>query len=299
MREIGPFEEHRLPSGVTVYYRDSDHSYWSGIKGTEEKGYTGTGRLTGVSTVASPLDFRPDNLMKWAAHLQGHGVSVLAAEGLSLEDVEDMRGALQWLATGDSVWNALEEARLLFSDRRDDAASRGTNVHKHGLHAMAEGRPVPDLSLLTAEEQGFVRGIMAFWHECEPEVLQAEQVIAIPEHGVAGRFDLRARLHGTYRGERLGGAVCMVDAKTSGFVPAKHHGQLAGYDLGAITSGFGPSDRQMILQVDAFGRYELIDGQGTHDDFLDALRVYRASGRINRECGKARRAAAAPQAVAA
>lgn len=289
---VGPFEKHTMPSGTDVYYRDGDHSYWTGIKPDKQKEYTGTGRLTGVSTVVAPLDFRPDNLMKWAAHLQGHGVSVLAAEGLSLDDTDEIRAALSWLGSADSVWLALEEARLLFSDRRDDAAIRGTNVHEKALLALATGRPVPELRFFAREDAGYARAVMAFWHECEPEVLEAEQVVCSPTHGIAGRFDLRAHLHGTYRGQRFDG-VCLIDAKTSGYIPAKHHGQLAGYDLLAIESGIGPSDRRLILQVGADGSYELIDAQATHEDFLAAVTVYRAAGRICRDAGRARKALAA------
>jgi hypothetical protein len=271
-----------MPDGSVVYYRDSDHSYFRGVKAKGD-GWAGTGRLTGVSTVVKPMDFDPGRLLRWAARLNGEGIAILAADGLSLDDADDMRAALSWLGSAESIWRALEDSGLTFEDVRDRAAQRGTNVHKFALHALATGSPVPAFDLLTEETRGYARGVMAFLHECEPEPLQAEQVVWSDELGVAGRFDLRARLHGG----GFDGATCLVDAKTSGFISTKHHGQLAGYDLLARECGVGGSDRLLILQVDAEGGYELVEAQATPEEFVDALRVYRGAARI----GSAARAA--------
>lgn len=278
MSDYGDLIRHDMPSGAVVFYRDSDHSYWSEAKQKAGR-WSGSGRLTGVSTVVAPLDFRPDNLMKWAAHLNGRGVAVLAAEGLSLEDADDMRAALGWLASADGVWQALADARLLFSDYRDDAGKRGTNVHEHSLHALASGQPVPKRDLLTEEEWGYARGVMAFWHVHEPEPLQYEQVVVSPTHGVAGRFDLRCR---------IGGQTWLIDAKTSGYISNKHHAQIAGYDLLAVEAGFGQADRLAVLQVDADGGYELVPVAADHDDFLAALNVYRRAAAIGKRAKQAR-----------
>jgi hypothetical protein len=280
--DYGDLVRHEMPSGAVVFYRDRDHSYWGEAKEKTPGCWGGSKRLTGVSTCAAPLDFRPDNLMKWAAHLNGNGVAVLAADGLSLDDADDIRSSLRWLSSADTIWHALEDAKLLFSDYRDERGRSGTNVHEHALHALAAGKPVPARDLLTVEEWGYARGMMAFWHECEPEPLQSEQVVVSSTHGFAGRLDLRCRING---------ATWLIDGKTSGFIPAKHHGQLAGYDLAAIESGFGQADRLAILQVTADGEYELIDGQATHEDFLGALSVYRAASRINTACRSSRKAA--------
>src|SRR5690242_20559111 len=126
---VGALERHTMPNGIEVYYRDSDHSYWSDVKINPKVpgGFSGTGRLTGISTVVGPFDWRPDNLMRWAARVNGEGVAALASEGLSQDDLEDMRACLQFLTSGDSIWQALSDARLLYDQARDDAAQRGTN----------------------------------------------------------------------------------------------------------------------------------------------------------------------------
>jgi hypothetical protein len=268
------WERHVMPNGSDVYYRDEDHSYWSAMKERKDGTVGGTGRLVGVSTVVAPLDFRPDGLMGWVARLTCEGVAQLAED-----EVESA-----WLGSGESVAQALKAANLTWADLRDQAATRGTNVHLRALHALARGAAVPDFDALTAEEQGYARGVLAFWHEHEPEPLESEQVVWSATHGVAGRFDLRCQLDGD---------VVLLDAKTatSSFIPAKHHAQLAGYKLLSIESGFEPTDRQVMLRVDAEGKYELVDGTATAADFLAALRVYRASARINRESNAARKAA--------
>lgn len=295
MTDFSPFEVHELPNGTTVYYRDSDHSYWQAVE--KRKGeWGGKGRLTGVSTVVGPFDFRPDALLRWAAKSNGAGIAMLAAEGLSLEDAEDMRGALRWLESSESIWSALRDAQATFEDLRGQAAERGTNVHLHALHALARGEPIPDLPKLTEEEHGYARGVIAFWHEHEPRPLQAEQVVADLELGVAGRFDLRCEPEA--RCERPTcpchhlppGAIAMVDAKTSGYLSNKAHVQLGGYEHCARTSGIGESDAQWTLQVTEDGGYELVLSTATAEDFAAGLDVYRRAGRIGREANAARKA---------
>jgi hypothetical protein len=285
---VGDAELHTLPNGTQVVYRDRDHSYWQ----TATAGPSGvskcSGRLTGVSTVVAPFDWRPDNLMKWAARLNGEGIAALAAEGLSLEEADDMRAALSFLQSGDSIWQALADGKLLYSQARDEAADRGTNVHKHALHRLATGARMVDLAALTPEEQGYARGVMGFWHECEPVAKYAEQVVLHPDLGVAGRLDLICDL--TWNGLRYRDVV--VDAKTSGFIPTKHHVQISGYEDCALECGLlaAPPEIGFILQVTATGGYDLIPVTATRDDFHVAVDLYRRAARIGREAGAARRA---------
>jgi hypothetical protein len=280
------FECHVMPDETAVFYRDPDHSYWRDVKAKPDGSVSGAGRLTGVSTVVKPLDFNPDGLLGWAARLTCEGVAQLAADGREGEDPDDIRTALAWLDSGESINGALKAANLTWADLRDQAATRGTNVHLLALHALARGAAVPDFDALTEEEQGYARGVLAFWHEHEPEPFQSEQVVWSATHGVAGRLDLRCGLDAD---------LVLLDAKTatSDFVPAKHHGQLAGYELLAVECGFCPTDRQVMLRVDADGGYELIDSTAGPEDFLAALTVYRASARISRESKAARKAVAA------
>lgn len=283
---VGDAELHTLPNGNQVVYRDRDHSYWLSVAPDGNGGSKCSGRLTGVTSVVSPFDWRPDNLMRWAANRNCDGVAALAAEGLSAGDLEDMRACLRWLTSGESITTALEDARLHWTQTRDDRSASGTNAHQYALHALAQGYPVPDFSKFSPEEQGFARGMMAFWHECEPEPHYAEQIVADLDLGVAGRFDLICDL--TYRGVRH---RALVDAKTTekGFLPTKHHAQLAGYEHCAQRVGIEPTEIQLILQVFPDGSYVLTPACATADDFLAAVDLYRREARIKRDVNAHRR----------
>lgn len=277
--ELGELIE--LPSGMRLYYVDEDHSYWR----CHPDGRRGR-RLSGVTTVISPLDadYRSrERLLRWAARSNGEGIARLAAKALELEDAEDMRLALSWLENAESIWAALEEQKLTFEDLREAAATRGTNVHVLALQALAEGKAVPEFDLMSDEERGFTRGVVRFWLDHEPDPLDVEQVVADEDLGVAGTFDLRCRLK-----TRMG--IGVIDLKTGHWISERDHAQIAGYRHLAELCGVGESDWGAILQVNAEGRYQLIECQASAEDFLASLRAYRTQARIRAAAAKARKA---------
>lgn len=264
------FEIHTLPNGVQVPYRDSDHSYWREMVSNGD-GFKGKGRLTGVSTVVGPMDWQPDNLMGWAAKLQGEGVAQLAAQ----------QGSLAWLESGESINQALYDHGLTWRQIRDQAGARGTNVHLHALHALANGEQIA-FDELTEEERGYAQGIAGFWMDHEPRVLAAEAVVADLELGVAGRLDLMCEL----RGRRV-----VLDAKTSRFLSPKFTAQLAGYALLAEASGYGVAEGGVILQVQPDATYRMVEVDLDAEDFLAALQVYRRAGELKKQLRKAEKEA--------
>ncbi len=284
---FAPLERHTMPDGSEVWYRDSDHSYW--IAAEMRKGeWCGKGRLAGVSTIAGTFDSGGDGLLNWSARLQGEGVAILASEGLSLENVDEMRTELRWLGSADAIWEALSDADLTWRDIRERAATRGTNVHLHALHALATGAPVPSLDEMTPEERGFARGVVSFWLDFDPETECAEQVVYDAEEKVAGRFDLLCRM-----GERV-----LVDLKTKDLVPRKKERpfyppkdmvQTRLYDRTAGACGFKRTDSQYVLYVDADGDYELVRSHATDEDCEAALKVYRRMAEMKSAAGKAQR----------
>lgn len=104
--DIAPFIRREMPSGLTVFYRDSDHSYWTEIKESRGK-WTGvkTARMLAVSTILSTL--AKDQLLDWAANL--------AREG---EDWRDVRGqaATRGTSAHDLILRTLLEERTSLSD---------------------------------------------------------------------------------------------------------------------------------------------------------------------------------------
>lgn len=272
LEDYGPFERIDLPK-ATVFYRDSNHSYWQGCKQKTEKGqlkWTGSGRLTGVSTVIAPWDFRPDSLMRWVERLTLEGVT----RGFADRKVPQDPHALRTL---------LDQKELRWEQIRDQAGERGTNAHDLVLHKLAVEQEVPDLSVLPPAERGYGQSIFRWWDLRQPEVFQAEQVVCSPEHGFAGRLDIRCRIKDPFHP-----GIGIVDLKTSGFISNKAMVQPAGYDLGCIHSGIcdEPADWYMVLQADEKGGLPReIYSPATHEDFLLALRIYRRSA----ELGKAAR----------
>lgn len=275
-----------LPNNIRLWYFDEDHSYWR----CKEDGGRGK-RLTGVTTAIKPIDFRPDTLMRWAARENGKGIAILASDGLSLEEAEDMRVALGWLESGEAIWAALEEASLTYDQLRDAKATIGTNVHEQALRALAQGAAVPFFENMTPEEQGYAQGVVRFWLDHDPEALQVEQVVCDPTLGVAGRLDLRGRLRAECQVGacpcHLGG-VGLLDAKTSRYVGTRDHVQVAGYDHLAVVCGIGPSDWRGVLHLRPDGSYALHAGAGgkpvaTTKDFLAAVDLYRRAARIERD----------------
>jgi hypothetical protein len=248
LETFAPFEAHTLPDGSVIFYRDSDHCYVTEVHMPKNDwiGVKGT-RLTSVTTAVKPLDFNPDALIRWAVALANDGID----------------------------WR----------EERDARAQSGTNVHKHALYALATGRPLPDFDALTEEERGYALGVQAFWHEHEPAMELAEQIVYSRTHRVVGRADLFAWING----KRV-----LMDAKTSAsqFIPAKHHGQLALYDLCAEECGVGGTDEQWILVVRPDGSYEPILCELDHGDALAALHVYRAAQKAANGTLRQRKAAA-------
>jgi len=288
------FERHDLPNGLTIWYRSSDHAYFTDVEQQKDGSWKGRSRLVGVSSVVKPFDWRPDALMAWGSRVDREGIATLAAEGLSLEEPDDMRAALGWLASGDSIGSALDDAHLSYKHARDDAAARGTSVHRHALHALATGAPVPRLDELSVEEVSFARGVIAFWHEREPVPLHSEQVVADLGLGVAGRLDLICELDGR---------TVLLDCKTVSKVPepgtpqrlpySSQHVQIAGYALLAESCGLATVGACATLQVFGDSSYRLVPGCAGPTEFLLALSTYRAAAAIQRDARAAMKEPAA------
>lgn len=255
-----------LPNG-RLYFVEADHSYWR----CKPDGGRGK-RLTGVSTVCAPYDFRPDALLRWVERLTLEGVSL----GFHGETVPDDPHLLR---------QRLDQEGLRWEQLRDDAAERGTNVHEQTLHALAAGDDIPNLDELPPEHRGYGQAVLKWWMDRDPDPTHSEQVVLHDEHGFAGRLDLRARIRkGPYKG-----AIALPDLKTSGFIATKAHAQVAGYDLGAVTSlDVEPADVLLVIQVGPDGTYTEVPVQATHEDFLVALDLYRRAARINGAARKAR-----------
>lgn len=272
------FVIHELPNGETIAYRDRDHSYWREVNTAGSK-VTGSGRLTGISTVVAPLDFRPDNLIAWGARTDHAGIAALAAEGLGADDAWEIREALRFLQSPESIAAALEQAGLRWQDTRDQAADRGTRAHRLALEALAAGQPVPDFDGIPEDERGYAQAVAGWWLDTDPLPVHSELVVADLDLGLAGRLDL------VYMDAR--GRTVLGDLKTSGYLSGKFAAQAALYARCYRESGYGRIDRIELVQAKADGSYARVPVECAEEDALAAVECYRASNRVN---GQLRRA---------
>jgi len=221
----GDFEVHELPSGVTVYYRDSDHSYFDRIEERPGDKWVGpnASRLPSPSTVAKVYDLQLADRLSAAA----------------------ARAGLEWF------------------ERKDRRATEGTNVHEKVLEILAAGERVPSLADVSEAERGYAQGVIAWWAEVEPEPIATEQVVYSPIHRFAGRLDLIATIDGKrtivdlktgFIGEsahvQLGGY--WLAATESGFGPIDEMLLLKVYDDGSYSALSGlatPTDFTRALNV--------------------------------------------------
>lgn len=276
----GLLERIDLPK-TTVFYRDSDHSYWKDAKPNKKAdgGWSGSGRLTGVSTVIGPWDFRPDSLMKWVERLTLEGVS----RGFGWRDTgNNTFGPPRKVPTDPyALRQILDALELRWENIRDESSDRGTFAHEHTFHALATGAPVPSLADVPDAERGFHQGVLKWWSWRNPQPEYAEQVVCSPTHGVAGRLDFLGRIKDPVR---PGLGIVDLKTTTSSFVPNKHLVQPAGYDLLAVESGLieEPVEWYMVLQVDEDGNFREIWSPATHADFLMALAMYRRSAELSK-----------------
>ena len=190
-------------------------------------------------------------------------------------------------ATQESVMALLVQEKLTVNHVRDSAARRGTSVHS-ALESWAVTGTLADPDDFPEEEQGYVKGLNAFLADCKGglESINSELMVDSKEYGFAGRFDLQARAGGDYgplelkTGPRttrtIYPGVGIFDLKTSKSVYDSHYLQLSAYRLALEESGYGRSDFEAVILVNADGRYDVKLNPKRPDHFLSVLQTWRA-----------------------
>lgn len=258
---------HTMPSGVTVAFDEDAHRYYLV---TEDD-------IVPLKSVTQTLDVCPKPGLPW------WGMTIGVAGVLELRE----RGALdfdaidRWLP--EDVVALLQEHSLDVNNVRDTAGARGDEVHDIA-EALANGE-VPDLESVDPERRGYAEALVAAWLDLAPEPIQAEAVVVSVVHGVAGKFDLRARIpegrtavtdaETGYR-ESVPAGVWILDYKTSKGVYEQHVLQGEAYDGLSVESGFDAADDVGVIRLLPDGRYELVASWVTWDEYLAALGFFRA-----------------------
>jgi hypothetical protein len=268
-----PFEHHQFDIG-DVFYRDSDHTYFTEVSPKYQgrgaaKGIVG---YTGVQAAEIPS---PSGIAKYAdpsaEALMGFAARVDAGR---LTDHE--RRILADVGSGAIEVNTAQPRYLIL---RDAKGVIGTIAHTAAEDALA-GKPT-SLTDKPPSAQGYILAVDRFFNDnTDLAVLASEQVVYSAAHRYAGRFDaqVKAPLR-RHTGEIIDHEKWLLDFKTSGFIGRAYHEQLHGYDLAAEECGVGAADRIFIVQLlnapnEKGDQYILWPARASRQAFLNSLAKY-------------------------
>jgi len=259
-----------LPSGIEVAYWDS-----IGPDGEpQERRYEVNGqRYPSISTIAGI--YHKEALVPAAVKMQEEAIIRLSEHSdydCGLPKQRQLRKAL--IKNGlhyDCIW---EEAR-----------DRGSVVHD-AMQGMAEaGSSAFVVSKVGDAFQHALAG-SKFWIDHKPEPIDTEYMVASVRHGFVGRGDLFCKLKG--------GRKARVDYKTvskwsyvwdekrrrpTNKLRPPHDENLialAGYELGAVESGYEPTEVQLIVRLGPDGNYDIYESPAGPEVFLASLAAYNA-----------------------
>ncbi len=202
-------------------------------------------------------------------------VNVTTATGIYMKEA-----LLGWVAT------ETREGRD-WRETRDLASKRGTSTHDLILRMLIGRASLADLA---DEDRPFGQAGARWLFDRSPKVLDAERMVASPEHGFAGRFDLLAHLDGqrtrvdfktvtSWAYKRAQGKP--TDRKLPPFF--ENVLQLSGYELAARESGYDESDQLLIVRLGPDGTYDETVVPYVPERFLCALAAYQAKRDTERE----------------
>lgn len=153
----------------------------------------------------------------------------------------------------------------------DLAAERGKAVHTFVEDYLKTGKPTP-LGEYPPEVRPYVQHAAAFLWAYDPEPVAMERLVAHPELGYAGRFDLTAYVRGK---------LTMLDFKTNaaGMVYAEAHIQAHAYALADLRCGADPVERVLLVGVGESG-YRPVAGVDCTDAWLRVLDLYKSKRKV-------------------
>lgn len=179
----------------------------------------------------------------------------------------------------------LTKNKITVNHVRDKAGKRGTAVHD-ALEVWATTGKLAPPNIFNEDERGYVVGLNDFITDSGAEPQVSEVMVASMKHMYAGRFDLGAVIPNgaeivtkSYpvkpsKREKVKGGNWLLDLKTSKYVYKTAHLQLAAYELAAKESYDFEYDHTGVIHVFPDGRYELVRGKATAEDWLTVRAVY-------------------------
>lgn len=261
------------PDVLAAEAQDDPHNEWR--------------EIPSVTTVLGVLD-KSGPLVWWAQRVGIEGVIELNKRNILVAadfEPEQWGKPDAWDAQG--IVDVLVREKLSTNHVRDRAGDRGQAVHD-ALENWARYGHRPDPSIYPEEQEGYVRGLLAFLDDvpsAEPE--GAEVLVASAKYGYAGRYDLRLRtseehevvVHRTatkVHKRKLAPGRLLADLKTSKAIYASHARQLEAYEEASIESGYEPTDGRGILLVAPDGTYQFKRSWATFEDFRVVLDVWNS-----------------------
>lgn len=289
-------------AGVEIRYQDETHSYW--VRGPEGGDWVPCDfSMSGVADCLNKPGLPP-----WAFKMGLKAVGLLAERGFIRHTPEGqivVMGAERWeliqtFAGEDALLYRAKEQKVTQNDHRDKAGDRGNSVHA-ALEAWVKDQVMPVADFYPIEEQGYVRGLIAFLTDLGPlkSKPQAEIMVGSVEHRIAGRYDLEAVLQGArlvtkkaspkwtgadtdhhsakgpvyteFKGRTL------FDLKTSKGIYLGQKLQMTGYEGCRLECGMQKTEQQLIVSVGDDGTYMVGVADTTWEEFLNVLSLARMS----------------------
>jgi hypothetical protein len=270
-----------LPNGTVVRFWDS-----IGVDGkSQRRAYRVDGRKEvwpSVSTIAGIFEIPA--LMPKAVKMQEEAVIALAQSGVDIAGLTqpELRDLLKRAGTHyDSIWGVARE--------------RGDIAHDMLLKLVAHDE-IPRREDYAPDIWEWIRAGVTFIHDEDPELIDAEYFVASSTYQFAGRGDL---LYLARKGPRKG-KIVRADYKSLSawsYEPLRKDEEppgrlrppydenliaLAGYELGAVESGYLPSDVQIVVRLGPDGNYEVTESHATPEVFLAAKTAHREKGYLTK-----------------
>jgi len=279
------------PSGIEIYYQaGKKRLYRVRNMPVGDAAFSVSGEAHGVWLDVPSVSEILDNLNKpglpwWGMKVGVEGIMTLFAKIRTGEVSEDEFLRFMSEADVDAAVALLTQHKITVNHVRDKAGDRGTAVHD-ALEIWAKDGIMPNPDVFDPAERGYVEGLKQFIIDSGVTPLVWEVMVASVKYRYAGRFDLGGEIPDgaqvvtkSYPKRKsvvsaLEGGNWMLDLKTSKGVYESHHLQLGGYNLAVeeCYNSFYPQTG--VIHVFDDGRYELVKGKATSEDWLTVRALY-------------------------
>lgn len=178
--------------------------------------------------------------------------------------IAHQQGLLDNEYTPERAVEVVRARKLGAEAERDRAADRGLNLHALLQEYMETGK-APNPSQHPEAHRGFIRGLVGFLMEYDPEPIAVEQLVAAPEY--AGRMDLVCR---------AGNLVTSIDLKSQENcgIYSSAHAQLALYNRAHHLCGGEEIERSFVVAIAADGAYRAMPLALTERQVMAGLEWY-------------------------